>query len=59
MESWYNFGLALLKIRRFEPAIASFTEAIDVNPSYMAALNNRANAKKHLRRHLLLSLIIS
>ncbi len=50
MESWYNFGLALLKIRRFEPAIASFTKAIDINPNYMAALNNRANAKKHLRK---------
>ena len=50
MESWYNFGLALLKIRRFEPAIASFNKAIELNPDYTAALNNRANAKKHLRK---------
>ena len=50
METWYNFGLALLKIRNFDNAIKAFNRALEINPEYIAALNNRGNAKKHLRK---------
>src|SRR5438874_5970997 len=49
-EAYNNRGLALMKLRRFEEALASFDRGIGVQPDHIGALANRGAALQELGR---------
>ncbi|NES23130.1 MAG: tetratricopeptide repeat protein [Symploca sp. SIO3E6] len=49
--AWYNRGIALYKLERYEEAIASYDRALEFNPDYDGIWNNRGIALKDLGRY--------
>ncbi|TRU86842.1 MAG: tetratricopeptide repeat protein, partial [Microcystis novacekii Mn_MB_F_20050700_S1D] len=49
-QAWYNRGIALGKLGRYEDAIASYARALEIKPDDHEAWNNRENALRNLGR---------
>ena len=49
-KTWYNKGIALLRLERYEEAIACFDEAIRLDPEYLLALYAKGNLLRKLGR---------
>jgi tetratricopeptide (TPR) repeat protein len=50
-EAWYNRGVSLADIGRYNEAIASYDRALKVKPDYHEAWNNRGIALSYLGRY--------
>ncbi|WP_143288267.1 CHAT domain-containing protein, partial [Calothrix rhizosoleniae] len=50
-EAWYNRGVALGYLEKYEEAIASYDKAVEIKPDYDTAWNNRGSALFYLRRY--------
>jgi tetratricopeptide (TPR) repeat protein len=48
---WYNRGIALLKLGRFEEAVAEFDRVLTILPRYSDAWYNKGNALNRLGRY--------
>ena len=46
--AYYNRGTAYALLRKFKQAIQDFNKAIELNPNYAAAYNNRAYCYQEL-----------
>ena len=40
-KAWYNKGLALDNLNKYDEAIKAFDKAIEINPKYSAAWDNK------------------
>ena len=49
-QEWFKEGLALINLGRYEEAINSFDNAIELNPDYHKAWYNRGSALRYLER---------
>ncbi len=50
-KTFYNMGLALFNLGRFEEAIASYDNSIAINPNIKDAYHNKALALYHLKKY--------
>ncbi len=49
-QAWYNRGIALVNLGRWEEAIASYDKALELKPDKHEAWNNRGIALRNLGR---------
>ncbi|MBC6455787.1 MAG: tetratricopeptide repeat protein, partial [Hormoscilla sp. SP5CHS1] len=50
-EAWYNRGIALDELSRYDEALASFDKAIEIKPDYQSAWWRRGYALLQLSRY--------
>lgn len=50
-EAWYNRGIALCELKRYEKALASFDKSLEIQPDHDKALNKQGVALVYLGRY--------
>jgi superkiller protein 3 len=50
-KAWYNKGIALYNLRKYDEAIASYDEAIRVDSNYAKAWYNKGLALDNIGKH--------
>jgi tetratricopeptide (TPR) repeat protein len=49
--AWYNRGLAQAKLGQYQEAIASYDQAVELNPTYSLALVERCQALSSMNQY--------
>ena len=50
-QRWYNKGIALVNLGRFEEAVKAFKRAVEINPNYNEELYSKGIALANIDRH--------